>query len=33
VSSELHATFNIELLAHDEKTYKQWTAALSTVVR
>jgi len=33
VSSELHATFNIELLAHDEKTYKQWISAIGTVIK
>jgi hypothetical protein len=33
VSSELNAAVIYEFLAHDEKTYKQWTTALSTVVK
>jgi len=33
VSSELNAAVIHEFLAHDEKTYKQWTQALSTVVK
>eukprot|EP01031_Cornospumella_fuschlensis_P035695 gene35695-43291_t len=33
VSSELVASSVHEFLAHDEKTYKMWTEALSTVVR
>lgn len=33
VSSELNAAVIYEFLAHDEKTYKQWTNALSTVVK
>jgi len=33
VSSELNAAIIYEFLAHDEKTYKQWTTALSTVVK
>eukprot|EP01034_Spumella_vulgaris_P021982 gene21982-28069_t len=32
VSSELTATVCFELLAHDEKTYKLWTSALTTVI-
>lgn len=33
VSSELQASFNHEFLAHDEKTYKQWTTTLSTIIK
>ncbi|RYY69128.1 hypothetical protein EON63_24025 [archaeon] len=33
VSSELVASSVHEFLAHDEKTYKMWTEALTTVVR
>ena len=32
VSSELMASVVHEFLAHDEKTYKQWTQTLSTVI-
>lgn len=32
VSSELMASTNYEFLAHDERSYKQWISALSTVV-
>ena len=33
VSSELMASVVHEFLAHDEKTYKQWTQTLQTVIR
>jgi hypothetical protein len=33
VSSELQASTTYEFLAHDEKHYKLWLSALSTVVK
>lgn len=33
VSSELMASTNYEFLAHDERTYKQWIHALTTVIK